>query len=178
MQYNVAQLLKEGVGASRRRTLSGELCDIDALNPGETPVEGDLLLVRTPRGILVTGKAHMTMTQSCRRCLRTIRAEVELDIEEEFVPSIDIITGASLPITDEDEPDLVIDEHHILDLTEILRQYAIVVGMAPDLCSPDCKGLCPICGQDLNAGTCDCQQDEIDPRLSVLAQLLDDADKD
>ena len=103
MLYNVAQLLKEGVGASRRRTIAGDLRDIDALNPGVTHVEGELLFVRTPRGILVTGNARMTIHQICRRCLEPMVTDVEFEIEEEFIPSIDIDTGATLPITDEDE---------------------------------------------------------------------------
>ncbi len=40
------------------------------------------------------------------------------------------------------------------------------------LCKPDCKGLCPICGTDLNEASCECEQDEIDPRLAGLADLL------
>ena len=172
MIYNVAQLLKEGVGASRRRTISGDLRDIDALNPGVTHVEGELLFVRTPRGILVTGNAHMSIRQTCRRCLEPMAIDVDLGIEEEFIPSIDIETGATLPITDEDEADLIIDEHHMLDLSEVLRQYVIVAGTSPGLCRPDCDGLCPICGTNMNLEPCNCQNDVIDPRLSALAELL------
>jgi uncharacterized protein len=178
MLYNVAQLLKEGVGASRRRTISGDLRDIDALNPGITHVEGELLFMRTPRGILVTGDARMNVQQICRRCLEPMEVEVELQIEEEFIPSIDIETGATLPITDEDEAELIIDEHHMLDMSEVLRQYVIVAGTSPGLCHPDCKGLCAICGKNLNIEPCGCQTDEIDPRLSALAELLDRPDEE
>ncbi len=178
MIYNVAQLLKEGVGASRRRTISGDLRDIDALNPGVTHVEGELLFVRTPKGILVTGNAQMNIQQICRRCLEPMATEVEFEIEEEFIPSIDIDTGATLPITDEDEPELIIDEHHMLDMSEVLRQYVIVAGTSPGLCRSDCEGLCPICGKNLNLEPCGCQRDVIDPRLSALAQLLDQPDQE
>jgi uncharacterized protein len=174
MRYNVSQLLKEGVGATRRRTIAGDLYDIDELNHGPIHVEGELALVRTPKGILATGEAHMTIRQVCRRCTEPTTAEVEFDIEEEFIPSIDILTGASLPITDEDEPELVIDEHHILNMTEVLRQYVVVASTSARLCSPTCKGLCATCGASLNTEQCDCKQDAIDPRMSVLAQLLDD----
>ena len=173
MIYNVAQLLKEGVGASRRHTVSGDLYDIDENNPGATHAKGEALLVRTPKGILVTGKVHLRITQACRRCLEMMETEVSFELEEEFLPSIDIETGASLPIADNDEKDLVIDEHHTLDLTEVLRQYAVVAGMTPGLCRPDCRGLCPNCGKNLNLGLCECDVSEIDPRLSVLADLLE-----
>jgi uncharacterized protein len=172
MLYNVAQLLKSHIGASRQHTLEGELCDIDDLNPGGTPVEGYLTMIRTPKGVLVTGQASLSLNQRCRRCLEPFRTQVTIEVEEEFIPSIDITTGASLPITEEDDPDLVIDEHHVLDVTPLLNQYIISESLNPGICRPDCKGICPNCGQDLNVGPCGCQTDSVDPRLAALAALL------
>jgi uncharacterized protein len=171
MLYNVAQLFKEGIGASRQRELTGELVQIDENNPGPIAVAGTVLLVRTPRGILATGQVHLRLVQTCRRCLETTEAEVEIAFEEEFVPSIDFETGAKLPVN-EDEPELIIDEHHILDLTEVLRQYAVMSASDAVLCRPDCRGLCPQCGQNLNLGPCACATTHVDPRLASLAQLL------
>ncbi|MCD6519854.1 MAG: DUF177 domain-containing protein [Anaerolineae bacterium] len=173
MRYNVAQLLKEGVGAFREREVSGDLYDIDENNPGPTHCEGQILLIRTPRGILAKGKVHLKLVQACRRCLELATHEVTIEVEEEFIPSVDVETGASLPITDEDEPELVINEYHILDLQEVLRQYAVVAVTSPSLCKPDCKGLCPHCGANLNYETCNCDTRRIDPRLAVLAKLLE-----
>lgn len=173
MIYNVAQLLKEGIGASRRYALDGELMGLDENNPGATPLKGNVHFVRTLRGILVTGNIHLRLTQTCRRCLEPTEAELSLDIEEEFIPSVDVETGASLPITDEDEKALVISEQHILDLTEILRQYTVTENTGLGLCRKDCRGLCPVCGQNLNEGPCGCNTQEIDPRLASLASLLD-----
>ncbi len=172
LAFNVAQLLKEGVGANRHYPLAGELRAVDENNPGPVPVEGEAHLVRTLRGILAQGVAHARLVQSCRRCLELSASEVELEIEEEFIPSIDIETGASLPLTDEDEPDLVIDERHTLDFTDILRQLATATLLAPGLCREDCRGLCPNCGANLNTETCTCDRTPSDPRLALLGQLL------
>jgi uncharacterized protein len=172
MLCNVAQLLKEGVGASRRLELVGELHDIDENNAGATPVKVNITLVCIPTGVLVTGTAKLKLTQACRRCLELSEAEATLQIEEEFRPSIDIETGAPLPIGDDVDPELVIDEHHILDLTEVVRQLAMVEGAGYGLCQPGCKGLCPSCGSNLNLGPCTCAPTQGDPRLAVLAKLL------
>ena len=172
LSFNVAQLLKEGLGAFRHYALSGELFDIDVENPGPVFVQGDLHLVRTPRGILAQGWAEAALQQSCRRCLALSETAVRLEIEEEFIPSVDIETGASLPITDEDEAELVINEHHILDVTEVLRQLAVVSVVNAGLCREDCKGLCPVCGANLNVEMCTCQKQIGDPRLAILAQWL------
>src|ERR687885_9624 len=61
-------------------------------------------------------------------------------------------------------------------LADAMREYALLeVPMLP-LCKPDCKGLCPECGTNLNDETCDCQIDQDDERLAVLKQLLDQSE--
>lgn len=176
MFHNVAQLLKEGIGATRQIQISGDLLDIDEYNMGPTHVEGQALFLRTETGILVTAHVCVNLVQVCRRCLELTRREICFDLEEEFVPSIDIRTGLRLPIADKDSPELVIDEHHILDLTEVLRQHVVINGVGFGLCREDCKGLCPQCGHNLNLGPCRCMSSDIDPRLAILGQLLDEDD--
>ena len=173
MQYNVAQLMKEGIGASRHYDIVGELHNIDAYNPGPVHVEGEVRFLRTIEGVLAIGSARMALKFQCRRCLEMSESEVTVGFEEEYVPSIDVETGVKLPIGEEYGPELVIDEHHILDLTEVLRQYAVTETAELDLCRPDCKGLCPVCGVNRNYETCTCDLSHVDPRLEVLAKLLD-----
>ncbi|NLG29105.1 MAG: DUF177 domain-containing protein [Chloroflexi bacterium] len=173
MLYNVAQLLKEGIGATRQREIEGELRGIDELNPGPVPVTGEAKLVRTPGGILVTARAQLALVQPCRRCLELTTTPVDISFEEEFTPSLDVVSGLPLPEAEKSEdPELLIDEHHILDLSELLRQYAVMEAVRLALCSPDCKGLCPTCGQNLNLGSCGCTDRAVDPRLAELAKLL------
>ena len=172
MLFNVAQLLQEGVGATRCHDIAGELYDIDAHNPGPVPVVGRVVLTRTPNGILVEGDAHVELIEPCRRCLESVENTASFEFEEEFKPSIDVETGALLPVVADDERELLIDEHHVLDLTEVLRQYAVMATDLPGLCRPDCNGLCPVCGKNLNEGPCECERAVGDPRLAVLAKLL------
>ncbi len=176
LSFNVAQLLKEGVGATRHHVLSGDLNDLDECNPGATPVEGQLDMVRTPKGVLVQGHVYLTMQATCRRCLAMFERELDLFVEEEYIATIDLVTGLRLKLDDDAEPELLIDEHHTLDTREVLRQYAVAATVEPGLCRPDCRGLCPQCGADLNVETCSCHLAHVDPRLSALAGLLGDAD--
>lgn len=174
MLYNVAQFLKEEVGASRKVEISGDLADLDERNPGPVSVSGTASMVRTPKGVLVTGKVRMRLSQVCRRCLELAEMDWESAFEEEFVPTIDLATGMPIAREEDVEPELLIDEQNMLDMTEILRQYAVMELMAPSLCRPDCKGLCFMCGHNLNHGPCECEEQVMDPRFAVLAQLLDD----
>ena len=173
MRYNVAQLLKEGIGASRRFAIDGSLGNLDENDPRLVPVHGELTLLRTERGVLVSGEASIPVNGECRRCLSPVVTEVRFALEEEYISSVDMETGAQLPITDEDDPELVIDEHHVLDISEVVRQVVVMESSASVLCRADCKGLCPRCGKDLNLGPCGCAEEAVDPRLAVLEQLLD-----
>jgi len=172
MLYNVAQLLKESIGASRQFEIDGLLYDIDESNPGGTQVRGSVRLLRTMRGILATGQAHLGLKQACRRCLELVETLACFQFEEEYLSSVDVETDVQLAAANEDFPELVIDERHILDLTEVLRQYAVMAACESRLCRPDCKGLCPNCGSNLNLGPCCCSSVRIDPRFAVLAELL------
>jgi uncharacterized protein len=93
-----------------------------------------------------------------------------INLEEEFFPVIDVNSGTPLEMPDE-PGSFTIDEHHILDLREAIRQNALLAIPMKPLCREDCAGLCQKCGQDLNEGQCDCTKPEIDPRWSKLADL-------
>ena len=75
-------------------------------------------------------------------------------------------------VQNEDNDEIVVLEDGKVDLDDLART-AFILGMdTKTLCSEDCKGLCPGCGVDLNLGPCTCKK-EVDPRLAVLAKLLD-----
>ena len=93
-----------------------------------------------------------------------------LDIEEEYFPTTDMVSGAPLALPEEPGY-FTIDEHHVLDLTEALRQYALLAIPMRPLCREDCAGLCPTCGHNLNQGACGCSHREIDPRWAKLSKL-------
>ncbi|MEA3407426.1 MAG: DUF177 domain-containing protein [Chloroflexota bacterium] len=172
MIYDVSKLLKTDAGAFYHCEIKGALVDLDDNNPGATDVTGEVQFVRTVEGILAKGEGHLTMTRTCCRCLEPFEDRIDFAFEEEFVPSVDVETGASLPIADGCDPELVIEADGTLDLTEIVRQYAVMASSMPAVCNPDCKGLCPICGVNLNKESCDCDASFIDPRMAVLGQLL------
>ena len=171
MQINVSQQLKESIGSVRNYEVSG-IVDIVGGGTGSM-VEGEILMTRTNRGILAKGGLHTNVEVTCSRCLSLFSCPLNLNIEEEYFPITDIVSGASLPLPD--EPGLfTIDENHVLDLAEAVRQYALLgIPMKP-LCREDCAGLCPSCGRNLNQGSCDCLPQKADPRWSELSKLADE----
>lgn len=172
MKINVAQLLKQPPGTSRWYDLSEEIRGIDDDLEIEAPLTGPLKMIRTTQGVLATADLRTTVQLECCRCLEPSSTTIGLEIEEEFRPSVDIHTGAALPVTEGNEEATMIDAHHTLDLTEIVRQAIFLALPMHPLCRQDCAGLCAQCGQNLNMVKCTCTSEAVDARLEVLRQLL------
>ena len=170
MQVNVAQLLKEGVGGVRTLGLDGP--DLELEGGGLVYVKGNLLLTRTDRGVWVSGPVAVSVESVCARCLAPFTWWVDVRVDDVFLPRVDIVTGARVRAEDEPDADAFrIDAHHVLDLTEPLRQYRIAATPLAPLCRVDCRGICPECGTDLNDSTCACQPHQ-DMRWAKLRELL------
>ena len=174
MQYNVSQLLKEGAGAMRDYDLRE---DIQRLDPEIAPLStlnGAIQMIRTNDGIYVRGNLNLSTELICSRCLDPFSMPLKFTLDEEFRATLDIVTGAHLPVLDEDESATLIDEHHTLDLTEVARQ-GILLAMPPfPICRTNCAGLCPTCGKNRNFEECHHVEDTIDPRLEKLRELLNE----
>lgn len=169
MLYNVAQLLEETVGATRRYEVS-EPADYSGEGWGEVQPRGTVSLLRTPQGLLAQARLEVTIPEECGRCLEPFSQMVVAEIEEEFHPIMDVNTGAPLEAPG-DEDVFIIDERHMLDLTEALRQAILVARPIQAVCRPDCAGLCPTCGKNLNEGPCDCSEVPTDPRWAALEEI-------
>lgn len=166
MQVNVAQLLKEPVGSTRSYDIS-ELQDKE--ERAASNLKGKVKLLRTDREILVRARLKNWVEAICSRCLASSRVPLELNIEEEYFPSIEVNTGLSLPLPQEPGA-FLIDQNHILDLGEAVRQYTLMAMPMKPLCSPRCAGLCPQCGHNLNEGLCGCSP-VVDPRWEELRKI-------
>jgi uncharacterized protein len=163
MQINVAQLLKEPVGAKRNY----EIDELAGEN-SENHVKGNIDLIRTSRGILAAGKFTAGIKGSCSRCLGEVKKQISFIMEEEFFPVIDITSGTHLHPPPEE---FTIADNHILDLNEAIRQYIIMATPTRLLCRLDCPGICPACGQEFAQGDCGHTSHPYDHRWDKLVQI-------
>ena len=173
LSYNVATLLRSAPGTERRYAVdTAELDLYDDLQLA-APIEGEVRLSRTGRSILARASLSTAIEGSCSRCLQPVVTPIAVEIEEVALPSIDIDTGQ--PVDPGAEPDaLRLDDHHELDLGEPVREAISLAEPIALLCRPDCRGLCPTCGIDLNsAGQHAHSEASIDPRLAGLAEWRD-----
>ena len=152
MQFNVAQLLKEPIGATRTYQLDENLTGLDPELIALSPLTGTLQLLRTHSGVLGTGRFDVTVQMDCGRCLEPIAAQVEAIFEESFRPLTEVTTGRYL-LPDEFEGEeeeledsaLIIDERHILDISEVLRQSIWLCADDPPLSVCPAGGVSEFC---------------------------------
>lgn len=175
LRFNIAQLIKDAVGSYRHVDVAVSLHELTPdleIAEGSDPsvVEGSVRMMHTNQGVLVQGKLAGETQLACARCLETVPVDFEIHLEEVYMPTVDMATGKLIKPEEEDQA-LWIDEHHILDLTEVLRQDVLLELPVHVLCKEDCRGLCPECGTNLNESTCNCGRD-LDPRWSSLTNLL------
>lgn len=130
------------------------------------PVHLSFHLESKGNSLLLEGTIATQLELQCSRCARYFSYPVEFSVADAIplVPEEDPNEYWNSPIFDQD--------HEELDLSEY--SWLVLLGHIPlqPLCREDCRGLCPVCGQDLNQGDCDCETQQIDPRLAVLGQLL------
>jgi uncharacterized protein len=165
--WNVAGLLGDAVGADRSFDVADATIELpDELTLAE-PISGRVRLIHTNRGVLAQARLRTALATECVRCLRPTTVPLDLTIEDEFLPSIDLVSGK--PVTTDEEPEaLRLTDHHELDLeSSVWDAISLAEPIAP-LDRPDCPGLCPTCGLPLDEGSHDHPDDDIDPRLEAL----------
>lgn len=123
----------------------------------ETPDPFDLNLniLKTNNSFVFTGELKGELLLECSRCLEKFSYVVNMEVDEE--------------IALEEIEDL---EH--VDIYEMLLENIYLAISIKPLCSPDCKGLCPQCGQNLNDEQCDCEREMVDPRMEKLKKFFNE----
>lgn len=166
LKINVGFLLKESAGYTRNVVVESHgTVIIDEVELDE--LDGVLRLTRTAQGIIVQGELDAVMTLDCDRCLTTYGHAFGIQFSDLFMPH-------THPDAADPNNPYVISDGFVIDLTPIVREESILAVPMTGTCSEDCKGICSKCGANLNEKTCDCEHDEIDPRLEALRSLLED----
>jgi uncharacterized protein len=169
MHFNVAQLLKEPIGSERGYQLDEYFTGPQRITEMAC---GPVHMLRTHQGILVRASLEIRCALTCSRCLGVFSRSSTLPIEEEFFPPVDTRSGRSAFQPDEPEGWRVVDSGNILDLTEVVREYAVTDLPMKPLCRPGCLGLCQVCGAEQNLNRCGCSASPADSCWGALAGLV------
>jgi uncharacterized protein len=139
---NVGFIIHETIGYSREFPF-----DFDTISiPPDTKLSnlsGLVRVTRTAQGLLVQVKMQAYLPAECVRCLTEFFQLLQIDFTDLYAFTQNSVT----------ESGLILPENGKLDLAPIVRDEMLLAFPINPLCRPDCKGLCPICGENLNEVT-------------------------
>lgn len=146
------------------------------------PMTGEIVFTNTGSVLLLEGAIETRVTLPCSRCLVYFEEPIRLPVSEQFLIETRPAGPRGRPtnvIMEEDEnPDAAhLFDGPLFDLTELLRQGIMLALPTQPLHDEACKGLCAVCGQNLNDGVCRCKPANVNPALVNLAALLKDKDE-
>ena len=126
--------------------------------------EGVAVIGRTPQGLIVQADFSAETTLECVRCLNDFDQSLDWNFAELYAFSRKSVS----------ESGLIMPEDAHIDLQPLIREYALLEIPIKPLCKPNCKGLCSICGEDLNLSDCGHKDIAEESPFSALKDLLEE----
>ena len=161
LRLNLGFLITAAIGTSRDFTF-----DDEKMRLGEDLTVRDFVgtarFGRTPQGFLLQGKFTGTVDLECVRCLESFPQTLTWSFTDLYAFDIRSIS----------ESNLLVPEDGQIDLAPLLREYALLEIPIQPLCSPDCRGLCPECGENRNRVDCGHGLPRSNPSFAALKDLL------
>ncbi len=129
--------------------------------PQKVDVKGVLVVQNLESRVLLSGTMQAEGPAECGRCLQEFAIRWDVPVDLQVLRDVD---------TDENEGEtlLILQQKGEVDLGDSLRECAILGYPQAQVCSDECKGLCPECGINRNQGTCECEDHNVDPRWDGL----------
>lgn len=116
--------------------------------------------------VLIEGKGRLSLVIPCSRCLEEVITDFEFSMSKE----VDFKITDDQRLKELDETNFISGYNLDVDILvydEILVDFPMKV-----LCDENCKGICNVCGVNLNKGTCCCESTTLDPRMSVIRDIF------
>lgn len=150
------------------RALSGKhTCDFRPLGGSRAVIT----VQRTGLDVHLSAECTLRLQTDCCACLNEFELDVPVVFSLTLKPRFQSGDPADELELSKEDLEEGFYEGDVIDLDEILREQIILALPMYPRCSQECRGLCPVCGINLNQETCDCQRDDVDPRLVVLKTL-------
>ncbi len=144
---------------------SVEELDLPAEFFGKVKVQ--VLLEKTKEHILLRTSLSVLRHCECDRCLKQYDREFFNEYHMFYIHDI-----SNKHLYDEDVVTVIRNDQDFIDISNDVREYAMLAIPMKNLCKDDCKGICPKCGKDLNVEDCTCGVEKVDPRWLALKELL------
>lgn len=163
MRLNLREIIQiPGASMPFQFSLDLSQADFYGERPMVRPVEVSGAVTNHAGALVLEGTARTTLSLTCDRCMEPFTREKTVPLHYLLAEELE----------GEEEDDLVLLDGEELDVGDLAASAFILDMDIKNLCSEDCKGLCPGCGANLNRESCRCKS-EVDPRWAALSQLLD-----
>ena len=141
--------------------VSGQKCSVTEICPVKLCIEymGD-------KKLRITGRTSITVMIPCDRCLTDVSVKIPLVVDKS------VITEESGGKEEDDTDEANYIDGYYLDVEKLLYSEILLGWPMKVLCSKDCKGICSVCGRNLNEGSCGCEDTSLDPRMSVIRDIF------
>ena len=160
LRLNIGFLINTPIGTSRDFNFDYEKMVLgDDLTVED--FKGTAIFDRTPQGLLLQGKFSARTELECVRCLEAFSQPLAWSFTDLYA-----FTQRSIS-----ESNLLVPEDGQIDLAPLLREYALLEVPISPVCKEDCKGLCPVCGENLNRADCGHSPESTSP-FAALKDLL------
>ena len=120
---------------------------------------------RENKRLLIQGDVDLTVSIPCSRCLEDVPTDIHISVDKELELNGSEVNDEEMEVTD-----YLIGLN--LDIDKLIYGEILVNWPMKVLCKEDCKGICKVCGMNLNKGNCDCQRTELDPRMAAIQDVF------
>lgn len=152
------------VGESLRIDAKLDLKDFEGYNVQDARISGSI--TNNAGRLELEAKLSCSVSEVCARCLKQISSPLVVSLNE-------ILINSDNYSDSDGRENVTVLENKTLDLSKLAEQTIWTHAPLRLLCSEDCRGICPICGADLNVSQCGCVVNHVDPRLEKLKELLE-----
>ena len=121
----------------------------------------------TSKTVRLKARTYLELTVPCDRCLEPVSIPFDIDVDYVYTWEED----GTVRIRDDEEPINYIDGYE-LDVDAFISEEIMIGFPMKVLCKDDCKGICSVCGANLNRGECGCDRTVLDPRMSIIRDLF------
>jgi uncharacterized protein len=177
MEFKVSELEKEPIEFDLALPVGAIDFGVEAEQQGPLAAAGQAEVLHEHRGpkeivadIRLRGRFQGSFQAPCARCVEPVPTPLEGEFDLIFRP-VGADSGGSERSISAEETEIGYYQKDSLLLEDVLREQVLLALPVRTLCKPDCKGLCPRCGQNRNSQSCNCEEGPSDPRWEALAGL-------
>ncbi len=140
--------------------------------PVKCPIKARVFIRRWGINVKINGQVETVLLLSCDRCLEEFPFEIQEKIDVELQPIASLkVSHEEVRLTKE-ELDVIFFDGETIEVDEVIREQILLAVPMRKLCRAECRGLCPICGQNLNLKECGCKPKIKDSPFAILKKLV------